>query len=213
MKQLIKITALLLLAAVVFGLASCKPEVEYVDKTYAAAVTFTTATNDGTVTVTMTTATGGAEIYYTTNGTTPTAGSTEYTEAVSFTSDATLSAIAIKDGMEPSPVSYAKVSIREQTVFVDQKADNTAPSNVTGLTATAKNSRVLLTWTDAAENDVYGYEVSYSGTSAINRVALPAMLETIMMVAPGAGGCYVSNLTNGTAYTFTVRTVDASGNT
>ncbi len=95
---------------------------------------------------------------------------------------------------------------------VDRKADETAPSSVTNLTATAKDSRVLLTWTDAADSDIYGYEVSCSGTNAINRVVLPALDSTSMMVPQGAGGTYVSGLTNGTEYTFTVKTVDTSGN-
>lgn len=95
---------------------------------------------------------------------------------------------------------------------VDKKADETAPSSVTNLTATAKDSRVLLTWTDAADSDIYGYEVSCSGTNAINRVVLPALDSTSMMVPQGAGGTYVSGLTNGTEYTFTVKTVDTSGN-
>jgi formylglycine-generating enzyme required for sulfatase activity len=95
---------------------------------------------------------------------------------------------------------------------VDRKADETAPSSVTNLTATPKDSRVLLTWTDAADSDIYGYEVSCSGTNAINRVVLPALDSTSMMVPQGAGGTYVSGLTNGTEYTFTVKTVDTSGN-
>src|SRR5574344_1572117 len=33
-----------------------------------------------------------------------------------------------------------------------------------------------------------------------------------MIVAQGAGGCYISNLTNGTSYTFTVYSIDTSGN-
>ena len=98
------------------------------------------------------------------------------------------------------------------TKEVDKKADETAPSSVTNLTATAKDSRVLLTWTDAADSDIYGYEVSYSGTSAINRVVLPALDTTSMMVPLGAGGTYVSGLINGREYTFTVKSVDTSGN-
>ena len=69
-----------------------------------------------------------------------------------------------------------------------------------------------MTWTDAADEDVYGYEVSYNGTSAINRVVLPALDSKTMIVGKGSGGCYVSGLTNGTEYTFTVKTVDTSGN-
>ena len=99
-----------------------------------------------------------------------------------------------------------------ETEYVDKKADETAPANVTELTATPKDSRILLTWQDAEDSDVYGYEVSYSGTNPINRVVLPALDTTSMMVSPKAGGTYINGLTNGTEYTFTVKTVDTSGN-
>ena len=99
-----------------------------------------------------------------------------------------------------------------ETEYVDKKADETAPANVTELTAQAKDRRILLTWKDAADSDVYGYEVSYSGTKPINRVVLPALDTTSMMVPPKAEGTYVNGLTNGTEYTFTVKTVDTSGN-
>ncbi len=189
-----------------------------VDKQYAAPVTYTvteTATA-GQLSVTMATATEGAVIYYTTDGSEPTANSTKYEVAVTVTADTTFNAVAVKEGLEDSPVSYAKVSIKEKRVVeekvVDKKADEIAPSNVTNLASAAKDGRILLTWTDAADTDVYGYEVSYSGTNAINRVALPVLDSKSMMAPKGAGGCYVGGLTNGTEYTFTVKTVDTSGN-
>ena len=210
------------ISAMVMALAAfgCKTdtETEWKDKTYCSAVTFTSeATADG-VKVTMATTTEGAVIYYTTDGTLPTKKSTKYSKAVEFTKDATVKAIAIKEGIENSPVSIATVSIKEKTItetkieYVDKKADETAPANVTELTATPKDSRILLTWKDAADSDVYGYEVSYSGTKPINRVVLPALDTTSMMVPPKAGGTYINGLTNGTEYTFTVKTVDTSGN-
>ncbi len=88
--------------------------------------------------------------------------------------------------------------------------DTTAPADVTELTATNKDASVLLTWTDATDADIYGYEVTWNKNAPINRSA--AMESNSMMVAPGAKGCYISNLTNGTEYTFTVKTVDTSGN-
>lgn len=91
------------------------------------------------------------------------------------------------------------------------ETDTTAPANVTELAATARDSRVLLTWTDATDNDIFGYEVSYSGTNAINR-AISTLEKTSMIVPQGAGGTYVSGLENGTEYTFTVKTMDTSGN-
>ncbi len=105
-----------------------------------------------------------------------------------------------------------KTDTETKIEYVDKKADEIAPASVTELTATPKDSRILLTWQDAADRDVYGYEVSYSGTKPINRVVLPALDTTSMMVPPKAGGTYVNGLTNGTEYTFTVKTVDTSGN-
>ena len=88
-----------------------------VKKTYASAVTFqTTANENGSVTVTMTSETDGAEIHYTTDGSTPTAESTTYTEAVTVSENTTFAAIAVKSGIENSPVSYAQISISEKTV-------------------------------------------------------------------------------------------------
>ena len=183
------------------------------DKTYASAVTFKAEdVGEAGVKITMTTATEDATILYTTDGTTPTATSNKYSAPLTFNMNAEIRAVAIKDGIEKSPISVGKVSIKTKTVEVDKKADETAPAAVTNLAASAKDRRVLLTWTDAADSDVYGYEVSYSGTAPINRVVLPALNSTSMMVAQGAGGCYVSGLTNGTEYTFTVKTVNTSGN-
>lgn len=211
------VLAVMVMALAAFG---CKTDIEteWKDKTYCSAVTFTSeATADG-VKVTMATTTAGAVIYYTTDGTLPTKESTKYSKAVEFTKDVTVKAIAIKEGIENSPVSVASVSIKEKTItetkieYVDKKADETAPASVTELTATPKDSRILLTWKDAEDSDIYGYEVSYSGTKPINRVVLPALDITSMMVPPKAGGTYINGLTNGKEYTFIVKTVDTSGN-
>lgn len=222
-----KVFALLVSAIVVaFASVSCGSDVEteYKDKVYASAVTFDSTASDGTVTVTMKSATEGAEIYYTTDGTTtPNTESTKYIEPVSFTADTSIMAIAVKKGILNSPVSYAKVSIAEKKIIeqkevektvekeVDKKADETAPADVTNLAAVSKDSRVLLTWTDAADSDIYGYEVTYAKKDG-SRVVLPALDSNAIMVANGLGGCYVNNLTNETEYTFTVKTVDTSGN-
>ena len=95
-------------------------------------------------------------------------------------------------------------------VEVEKQPDGVAPADVTNLVVTNKDASVLLTWTDATDEDIYGYEVSWK-TSTENRAAA-AMEANSMMVAPGAKGCYISNLTNGTEYTFTVKSVDTSGN-
>lgn len=53
-------------------------------------------------TVTISCATSGATIYYTTNGSTPSASSTKYTSAITVSSSTTIKAIAIKDGLSSS---------------------------------------------------------------------------------------------------------------
>lgn len=98
----------------------------------------------------------------------------------------------------------------EAKATVADTSDKIAPADVTELTAINKDASVLLTWTDATDEDIYGYEVTWNKNAPINRSA--AMESNSMMVAPGAKGCYISNLTNGTEYTFTVKTVDTSGN-
>jgi hypothetical protein len=64
--------------------------------------------------VTLSDATSGATIYYTTDGTTPTTGSTAYTGAITLPSTAmteTIQAIAVETGYTPSPVASAAYTI------------------------------------------------------------------------------------------------------
>ena len=55
--------------------------------------------------VTISCATDGASIYYTTDGTTPTSSSTAYSSAISIVETTTLKAIAIKDGVDSEVAS------------------------------------------------------------------------------------------------------------
>jgi len=66
-------------------------------------------------TVTMTDSTSGAAIYYTTDGSTPTANSTAYTAPVVVSSSETLQAIAIVSGSTPSAVTSAAYVIGATT--------------------------------------------------------------------------------------------------
>ena len=116
------------------------------DKTYASAVTFRADdAGEAGVKITMETATEGAAIFYTTDGTEPSAGSNKYSVPLTFSNDVEIRAVAIKTGIEKSPVSVGKASIKTKTVEVevDKKGDEVAPAKVTNLTATAKDTRVL----------------------------------------------------------------------
>lgn len=57
-------------------------------------------------------ATGGATVYYTVDGTTPTSASTVYTEPIVVFNDITLKAFADKEGMNPSELATAAFSVR-----------------------------------------------------------------------------------------------------
>ena len=122
MKSILKKVAGVALAAVfAWGLFSCSngsiddpvmPPVS--DKQTVATPEFNVASgavNSGT-SVTITCATDGAKIYYTTDGNDPTAESTEYTGAISITEAVTLKAIAVKDGMNDSAVASASYTIK-----------------------------------------------------------------------------------------------------
>lgn len=57
--------------------------------------------------VTITTATAGATIYYTTDGTEPTTGSSVYSDPIAVSTNMTIKAIAVKDDLENSAVASA----------------------------------------------------------------------------------------------------------
>ena len=62
-------------------------------------------------TVTITCATSGATIHYTTDGTAPTASSPTYSTPIAITADTTIKAIAVKEGMDDSNVGTANYTI------------------------------------------------------------------------------------------------------
>ena len=93
--------------------------------------TFTPA--EGTFTsaqsVTIACATDGATIYYTTDGSTPTTSSTEYTGAINVNETTTIKAIAVKNGMTNSEVATATYTIniipvgQDQTITIGDESD------------------------------------------------------------------------------------------
>ena len=68
--------------------------------------------------VAISTATEGATIYYTTDGTAPTTGSTKFTTAIFVDKTMTIKAIAVKDGMDNSAVATAEFVIDKKAVPV-----------------------------------------------------------------------------------------------
>lgn len=81
-------------------------------------------------------------------------------------------------------------------------ADRTPPAEITGLTPVPNDSSVILTWTNPADKDFYGVEVS----------SVPAEGTLKEPVVVKGNTITVTGLTNGTSYTFTLKTVDKSTN-
>jgi uncharacterized repeat protein (TIGR02543 family) len=84
-----------------------------------------------------------------------------------------------------------------------QALDTTPPAEVTGLRANIDDEAVTLAWTDPMDADLDRLEITWTGGSA--STAKSAVYNR-------ANSETITGLTNGTAYTFTVKTVDTSGN-
>jgi hypothetical protein len=78
--------------------------------------------------------------------------------------------------------------------------DTTAPAELSGLTGTAGDGSVTITWTDPPDADLDHIEITWTGGGAVLKIAAGEQTRTI------------TGLGNGTAYTFTLTAVDASGN-
>ncbi len=100
-------------------------------------------------------ATAGANIYYTTDGTMPTATSTLYTGAVTVAGNETLSAIAVATGFANSGVASAVYTIQSQGAI----------QTITGLSpASATAGGAAFTLTVNGTNFVTGATVQWGGT-------------------------------------------------
>lgn len=102
--------------------------------------------------------------------------------------------------------SFTEVTINSTVAFraygkkanVVVQSDTTAPDNVTNLaTSSLTETSLTLSWTASASTDVASYEV-YSGTTLVSTVTTTSY--------------NVTGLTQGTAYTFTIKAKDGAGN-
>ena len=112
-----------------------------------------TIQNNGSNAISITTATPGATIYYTTDGSAPTTGSTPYTSPLTENvSNVTINAIAVKEGMITSAVKSGSVKLQCATPVITR----------VGMTFTLSCSKP----TDAALYYTLkgGSEVAYEGT-------------------------------------------------
>jgi alpha-tubulin suppressor-like RCC1 family protein len=113
-------------------------EAGFLSKVGAPTVTPAPGTYNVAQSVTLGTATSGAAIYYTLNGTTPTSSSTPYTGAISISQTTTLKAIAIKAGLSDSNVVTAVYTLQVvMPAFTPVPATYTSTQNVAMSTTTS----------------------------------------------------------------------------
>ena len=222
MKQILKVISVLTFFLLYFSIFSCKSETEteyitkteteYVEKKYAEAVVFTAEdVASACVKVTMSTATKGAKIYYTTDGIEPTEKSVLYSRPVNFTKDVTVKAVAIKTGMENSPVAVATVSMTEKTVTVEveKEPDSIPPGKIilTENSVVAGNSKVLLSWQNPDDEDFYGTRVLFTPATEDETRSLVIKGEK-----SGSSSILINGLENEIEYTFSLIALDKNQN-
>jgi chitodextrinase len=109
----------------------------------------------------------------------------------------TFTVIAVDASGNKNTGATVKATPREDLVN-----DTTPPAEVTGLAANPGDGRTTLSWTAPADADFARVEITFS----------PGGAQSIT-VAKGVQSRTITGLSNGTTYTFTVKAVDASGNT
>jgi len=90
------------------------------------------------------------------------------------------------------------------TTVTRAPADTTAPANASVLNATAGSTQISLSWTNPTDADFNGVEISWTPTGGS-----PAQPLTVAKTATSQN---ITGLTNATSYTFTVKSVDTTGN-
>ncbi len=142
----------------------------------------------GSVDVSLSTTTGGAEIHYTTNGSTPTASSPLYTGAFTLNANATVKAIGILSGDNDSPVSSASFTISSGS---GQEPFGGSPRAVPGQIETE-------------DYDTGGEGVAYHDSTAGNAGATYRSDDVDIWNDGGSEGNYVGAMPSGEYLEYTV---------
>ena len=134
------------------------------------------AVNSGT-SVIISCATEGARIYYTTDGTEPTASSTEYKAAISVTPPMTIKAIAVKDGMNDSAVASASYTIKGTVVTPEFSVESSAVNTGTSVTITCVTEGAKIYYTTdgtepTAKSTEYKAAISVTPPMTIKAIAV-----------------------------------------
>ena len=131
----------------------------------------------GEQTVTITCETEGARIYYTTDGSDPTADSTLYTGAFTLTESATVKAIAVKDGCPASEIVTATFTKAEPAAapVIDPKGGSFIGEQTVTITCETEGARIYYT-TDGsdptADSTLYTGAFTLTASATVKAVAV-----------------------------------------
>jgi hypothetical protein len=132
--------------------------------------------------VTLSSATQSASIFYTLDGSTPTTASTEYTDPITISTDTTIKAIASAPGYLQSSVSSAVFSFTTQTppvTFSPAGGTYTSAQTVT-LSDTDANAKIYYTTngsTPSASSTLYTAPIHVTVSETIKAIALDSALS------------------------------------
>ena len=133
-------------------------------------------------TVTLSTSTSSASIYYTLDGSTPTTSSTLYTGPITISTGTTLNAIAVASGYIQSPVSTAIFTFANQTppVSFSPSAGTYQNAQTVTLTDADANAKIYYT-TDgsapSASSNLYTGPIQVPASETINAIAIDPTLQ------------------------------------
>ncbi len=131
-------------------------------------------TYSSTQTVTISTATSGATIYYTTNGKTPTTGSTVYSGPITVSATETVKAQAVKSGYTDSAIASAKYTLTVATPTFSPAAGSYGSTQTVTISTTTPSATIYYTTngkTPTTKSPVYFGPIAVSSTETIQAMA------------------------------------------
>ncbi len=146
-------------------------------------------------TVTITDATSGASIYYTTNGSTPTTSSTLYSSAITVSATETVKALAAKSGYTNSAVASAVYTLTVATPGFSPAAGTYNSAQTVTLSSSTPSASIYYTTNGSTPTTVsalYSSAITVSATETIK--------------ALGAKTGYTNSAVGSAAYTLVVAT-------